>query len=69
LQDLATIIGEEVDFVIGAGNKLLSIEVKATASPRLAVPWWRVLRPWRYTSSCRCGGAMNGFAACQGRSC
>ena len=43
LQDLATIIGEEVDFVIGAGNKLLPIEVKATTSPRLAVPWWRVL--------------------------
>jgi hypothetical protein len=43
LQDLATIIGEEVDFVIEAGNNLLPIEVKATASPRLPVPWWRVL--------------------------
>ena len=32
-----TTIGEEVDFVIEAGNKLLPIEVKATASPRLAV--------------------------------
>ena len=31
-----TTIGEEVDFVIEAGNKLLPIEVKATASPRLA---------------------------------
>lgn len=31
-----TTIGEEVDFVIEAANKLLPIEVKATASPRLA---------------------------------
>jgi len=38
-----TTIGEEVDVVIEAGNKMLPIEVKATASPRLAVPWWRVL--------------------------
>ena len=31
-----TTIGEEVDFVIEAGGKLLPIEVKATAKPRLA---------------------------------
>jgi hypothetical protein len=31
-----TAIGEEVDFVIEAGGKLLPIEVKATARPRLA---------------------------------
>jgi len=31
-----TAIGEEVDFVIEAGGKLLPIEVKATAKPRLA---------------------------------
>ena len=31
-----TTIGEEVDFVIEAGGKLLPIEVKATARPRLA---------------------------------
>lgn len=31
-----TSIGEEVDFVIEAGGKLLPIEVKATARPRLA---------------------------------
>ena len=31
-----TTIGEEVDFVIEAGDRLLPIEVKATASPRLA---------------------------------
>jgi predicted AAA+ superfamily ATPase len=31
-----TTIGEEVDFVIEAGGKLLPIEVKATAMPRLA---------------------------------
>lgn len=31
-----TTIGEEVDFVIEAENKLLPIDVKATASPRLA---------------------------------
>lgn len=31
-----TTIGEEVDFVIEAGNKLLPIEVKSTARPRLA---------------------------------
>jgi predicted AAA+ superfamily ATPase len=31
-----TTIGEEVDFVIEAGSKLLPIEVKATAKPRLA---------------------------------
>ena len=31
-----TAIGEEVDFVIEAGGKLLPIEVKADARPRLA---------------------------------
>ena len=31
-----TSIGEEVDFVIEAGGKLLPIEVKSTARPRLA---------------------------------
>lgn len=31
-----TTVGEEVDFVIEAGGKLLPIEVKATARPRLA---------------------------------
>ena len=31
-----TTIGEEVDFVIEAGGKLLPVEVKATAKPRLA---------------------------------
>ena len=31
-----TTIGEEVDFVIEAGGKLLPIEVKATSKPRLA---------------------------------
>jgi uncharacterized protein len=31
-----TTIGEEVDFVIDAGGKLLPVEVKATAKPRLA---------------------------------
>lgn len=31
-----TTIGEEVDFVIEAGGKLLPVEVKATAQPRLA---------------------------------
>lgn len=31
-----TAIGEEVDFVVEAGGKLLPIEVKATARPRLA---------------------------------
>jgi hypothetical protein len=31
-----TTIGEEVDFVIEAGGKLLPVEVKATARPRLA---------------------------------
>lgn len=31
-----TAIGEEVDFVIEAGGKLLPIEVKATSRPRLA---------------------------------
>jgi predicted AAA+ superfamily ATPase len=31
-----TAVGEEVDFVIEAGGKLLPIEVKATARPRLA---------------------------------
>ena len=31
-----TTIGEEVDFVIEAGGKLLPIEVKATLKPRLA---------------------------------
>jgi len=31
-----TTIGEEVDFVIEAGGKLLPIDVKASASPRLA---------------------------------
>lgn len=31
-----TAIGEEVDFVIEAGGKLLPIEIKATARPRLA---------------------------------
>jgi predicted AAA+ superfamily ATPase len=31
-----TTIGEEVDFVIEAEDKLLPIEVKATSSPRLA---------------------------------
>jgi len=31
-----TAIGEEVDFVVEAGNKLLPIEVKATTRPRLA---------------------------------
>ena len=31
-----TSIGEEVDFVIAAEGKLLPIEVKATARPRLA---------------------------------
>lgn len=31
-----TVTGEEVDFVIEAGGKLLPIEVKATARPRLA---------------------------------
>lgn len=36
-----TTIGEEVDFVIEAANKLLPIELKATASPRLAVCWRR----------------------------
>ncbi len=30
-----TTIGEEVDFVIEAGDRLLPIEVKATARPRL----------------------------------
>lgn len=31
-----TSIGEEVDFVIEAGGKLLPIEVKSTARPRLS---------------------------------
>jgi predicted AAA+ superfamily ATPase len=31
-----TSIGEEVDFVIESGNRLLPIEVKASARPRLA---------------------------------
>lgn len=31
-----TTIGEEVDFVIEDGGKLLPIEVKATSKPRLA---------------------------------
>ena len=31
-----TSIGEEVDFVIETGGKLLPIEIKATARPRLA---------------------------------
>jgi uncharacterized protein len=31
-----TAVGEEVDFVIEAGGKLLPIEVKATSRPRLA---------------------------------
>ncbi|MCP9911143.1 DUF4143 domain-containing protein [Cyanobium sp. BA20m-p-22] len=76
-----TTIGEEVDFVIEAGNKLLPIELKATGSPRLAVCWQcrggecsdhAVTNPvggLRQPVRCRCNGAMNGFAACQGRSC
>jgi predicted AAA+ superfamily ATPase len=36
LADWRTTIGEEVDFVLEAGGKLLPIEVKATSKPRLA---------------------------------
>ncbi len=40
-----TSVGEEVDFVIEAVGRLLPIEVKSTARPRLsdAAPWWAVL--------------------------
>lgn len=50
-----TAIGEEVDFVIETGGKLLPIEVKATARPRLAD--CRHLRTFRqeYGQSARAG--------------
>lgn len=50
-----TAIGEEVDFVIEAGEKLLPIEVKATARPRLAdVKHLRTFRA-EYGSMARAG--------------